>query len=87
MCLSIAIEWLCQLSVELLSLHCNSKKDSSLVDLAAANVEVRATYYILIHSVTSIKRKGTSLKMSVLIAQGCPREELFDFFLTHKIAY
>jgi hypothetical protein len=65
-------------------LHCNSKKDSSLVDLAAANVEVRATYYILSHSVTSIKRKGTSLKMSVQIAQGCPREELFDFFLTHK---
>jgi hypothetical protein len=68
-------------------LHCNSKKDSSLVDLAAANVEVRAPYYILIHFVTSIKRKGTSLKMSVLIAQGCPGEKLFDFFFTHKIAY
>jgi hypothetical protein len=55
--------------------------------LAAANVEVSAPYYILIHSVTSIKRKGTSLKMSVLIAQGCPGEKLFDFFFTHKIAY
>ncbi len=31
------------------NMRCNSKKDSLLSDLAAANLEVRATYYILLY--------------------------------------